>query len=678
MIATVVNGQNCWLIPYAPNTKDGAHLEAALPVDAQRGLTGYSSRRPQGGALRYSLSWTAMILAADFAALRNASQAAQNEPILAPVWPHAIRVGIDTATISGGLMVAWTRDWASWAINPASFAGYDFAAPLLYGFYSQAIREASRSDEHVTAEISMDEDSPAGYAFAPIAGLLAADTTFNTAAGWAAPIFPFTPEWSQPPQPGVAVVDVERSAVGQGRQKSSVFFPQTPEQTDQASFYCKTALQAARFIAWWGRRGGVCDAHWVAGSQKVGFLSADLAIGATVLNFTKAIAPLGGNTTIALFDPAGRMELARVQSSTARQIVLAAGLQQAWKAAWTTIAPAMLARHTGDRLAIDYRRADAGWVAAITLNWREVAAEYAPPASETRGTTLGRLPGVAWFFQIDLDYAGAIASTYLTNWESGAVANGHAWTYNACDFDKLIQSIDLEDDNCTFTARWFAGCPWENWLPGQLSARGFFTVYRADVDPAGVFSNFRQVWKGELSTPTPDGPNLSVTVLGANSIFARKAPRQLMSPSCGTYLFKPRCTLLMANWSWNASIVSIAGNVVTIGALARAVGGGNPTGFAAADWFALGVLQWLVGTLPYRANVLTNTALAGGQLALTVDRPPPLAAGAAVSIIPGCDRLGATCRVKFGNYTHFRGFEFIPSVDPSFKIPQQNSSTTKK
>lgn len=261
--------------------------------------------------------------------------------------------GVEGA-ITAGLTVAWTQGWATWAINPANYAAYDFAAPLLFGCFKQPPTEAARNDDKVTVDFAVDEDSPAGYAFAPAAGLLAEDTTFATAGGFAAPIFPWVPEWSQPPHPGPAVVDVERTAIGPGRQKATTFYPQSPEQTHQASFRFKTAADAARLIAWWARRAGITDPHWVAGSQAIGKLSADVGAAATVLNFTRPIAPLGSIAYIALFDPAGRLEFARVQSSASQQITLAAGLQQAWQAAWTTIAPAMLARHTDDKLTIEY------------------------------------------------------------------------------------------------------------------------------------------------------------------------------------------------------------------------------------------------------------------------------------------------------------------------------------
>ena len=677
MIAAVVNSQNCWLLPYSPNTDKKVRLGVTLPVDDQRALVGISSRRPQAVLLRYSLEWTAEILAADFAALRNASLAAQDEPILVPLWPHAIRVGIDTATFTAGLTVAWTANWATWAINPGSLTGYDYAAPLLFGRLKQPPRLAAKSGELVTAELSVDEDAPAAYALAPASGVLAADTTFSTAAGFAAPIFPFVPEWSTAPAPGTAVVNVERTATGPGRQKATTFYPQSPEQIHQASFKLATPAAAAALIEWYRRRAAITDPQWVATSQTLGRLSANVTATDTVLHF-KTLVPLGGTAYVALFDPAGLQEIGRISSSASLQITLAAGVANAWAAPWTNIAPAILARLTIKELVLQYSPAGNAWLATSTLTWREVSAEYTVPSGETRGTTLGRLPGAAWFFQIDLDYNGAIVPTYLTNWEGGATANAHTWAYNPCDFDKLIKSRDLEDDSCTFSMRWYAGCPWENWQPGVLAARGYLTISRADVDPAGAFSNFRTVFTGELSTPTSEGPNLTVKILGANALFARTGPRQVMSTTCGTQLFSTRCGLALGDWTFNAVIVSVAANVVTIGTITRAIGGGLPSGFGAADWFALGWLGWTASGLPQREGVLTSALLSGGQIVLTLDRACPLAPGASVTVVPGCDRQFTTCSGKFANSDNFRGFPFMPAISPSFIIPQQDVTSAKK
>lgn len=523
------------------------------------------------------------------------------------IWPHAWRPNAgESPTLVGGLVVAYKSDWSAWAINPGSYAGYDFAAPVIYGRFRQPPRLAAVSGNLIEAQLEVTEDAPAAYAIAPAGGILAADTI---SGGF--PVFPFLPDWSeQPPAPGLGVTDVERLTIGGGRMKASIFYPQAPERVFSASFTGVDRTEAAQFIAWWLRREGIAGAHKVP--------LADFGV------------QNGGIVT---------------------------------------------ARHTNRALSLDYT----GYIASLELSWREVAPEAAVPAGETAGTTLGRVKPYAYFFQLDLDYSGALRTWRLTPWEGGGVVvGGHTWAYNACEFDRLVQSIDLEDDSCTCTFRYFAGGPWDNWLPAQLAARGYLTIYRADVNSDGSFSGFAARWQGELTKPEVDGPIVRWRAQGANALFSRTAPRQLMSKLCGTNLFKTRCGLALADWTFNASITAVAGNSITLGSIVRANGGGLPGGFGAADWFGLGYIEWATGGTILRESIAASAAIAGGTITLTMDRAITLPVGAAVSVVPGCDRIRASGCTKFANTDNFRGFDLMPAVSPSFILPQRKSTPAKK
>lgn len=677
MIPVTVSGTNCLLLPYQPGDASGLKLSVSIPVGTERGFTGATSRRPQAVAPRFSFEYRAVLLASEYQALRAVSLVSQDEPILVPLWPHAWRPGIDAQTISAGLIVAYTADFAAYAINPGSYSGYTYAAPLIYGRFRQPPRMASVADGLVTAEIAIDEDSPVAYALGSM-GLLASDTNFTNAAGYSAPVFPFVADWSHAPEPAFAVTDVERSTVGPGRQRATAFYPQLPEQVQSATFTQIGASDAAKLVEWWIRRCGEADAHWVPSAQSPWHLVSAASAGATSISISLGSPAPAIGSILAL--NGAQTEIVRVTGVSGSALTLAAALANSWAVADTRVTPAFLARHTDRALQIDY--SPAGWLASCEMSWRQVAAEEGTlPSGETRGTTIGRLPGAAWFFKVDLDYNGATSTTYLTNFESGAsgaTVGSHTWVYNACDFDRLLQSVDLEDDSCTFKMRWYAGCPLANWLPGGLAARGYLTIYRADVSSSGVFSNYAAVWKGELSQPTIEGANISMRVLGANAIFARRGPRQLMSTICGTNLFKPRCGLALSDWLWNATITAVSGNIVTIGSLARANGSGNPAGFGAADWFALGWMGWTSGGLPLREGILTSTVLTSGHITLTLDRTCSLAVSSSVQVAPGCDRQGSTCRNTFNNYSNFRGFEYIPAISPNFVIPQNTGTGAKK
>lgn len=692
MISVVALTQNCWLVPYSPNTDNGLKLTARLAIDAQRRLTARQSRRPQARLLRFKFVWQAAMQQADFAAARAAAIASQDEPILVPFWPAA-RPTAAASPVTSSLIIAWTQNWASYAISPGSLAGYDYFAPLLWGRFTQPPRLAGKSSDYVIAEFSVEEDAPAGAA---ITMPTSADVTFPTLDGYEAAVFPFKPDPAQDTKPALASYDVTRKQLGPGRQQSSIFWPQIPEQAFQPTFKFKSSADAISLLAWWSRRAGGADCFWVASTQSIGSLSADFASGGEVVPSVAAVKTRVGDT-LALVTTGQDPEFVRVNSIAGGTVTLSAPTAATHKAAWTSICPALLAVHTDKELTIDFRRADTDWVAAATIGFREVAPEYSIPTDgETRGTTMGRLPAAAWFARVDLDYSGATQSWFLTNYEGGVTtSDGQVWTYHDFSFGKVTQSADMGDDNATFKILWWDGCPFENWQPGALSATGTLKLLKAAVASDGTVPAPTQVWQGNLSVPAQEGPMLSVTVLGMNSMMGQKAPQQLMVPPCYKALYGPRCGLNLADWQFSAVVVAIAGQSVTLGTFAAmgsfapAAGtGGLPNGFGFKDWFTLGWLQWNdTNGNPLRAEIIASAAIAGGQIVMTLGRVPGFTVGATIIAVPGCDRLGTTCYVydafhnatgKFNNYNKHGGFFDMPAISPNFIIPQSTSTPAKK
>lgn len=87
------------------------------------------------------------------------------------------------------------------------------------------------------------------------------------------------------------------------------------------------------------------------------------------------------------------------------------------------------------------------------------------------------------------------------------------------------------------------------------------------------------------------------------------------------------------------------------------------------------VVDGLAGVAPRRLNGGTLVAAAGrftikadddggdGLRALELWEVADLAAGAVVTVLPGCDKRFETCRDVFGNALNFRGFPHIPGND---------------
>lgn len=136
---------------------------------------------------------------------------------------------------------------------------------------------------------------------------------------------------------------------------------------------------------------------------------------------------------------------------------------------------------------------------------------------------------------------------------------------------------------------------------------------------------------------------------------------------------------MQSDWLWDATVTVKGGASITVGTISRHNGAGNPTGFGAVNWFALGYAEWTNGSgLPIRHSIIASAAISGGAIVLTFGSPPAFSVGQALRIYPGCDRLGSTCLNKFANYANFRGFEFMPAVAPNFIVPQRTTNAAKK
>ncbi|HEY1791570.1 MAG TPA: phage BR0599 family protein [Opitutaceae bacterium] len=696
MIPVVALGQDAWLVPYSPNTDDACTVKARVAIQASRSLTARQSRRPTARLLRYRISWTSKMRRGDYAAARIAALNSQDEPILTPFWPAARPVAA-AAAMTGGVVIAWTRGWTGWAISPVSLVGFDYYAPLLWGRFSQPPRITAQTNEYVTAEFSVDEDSGSAAAITPPAG---ADTTFATPDGYAAAIYPYKFDPADNIKLALPGYDVSRTQLGAGRQESTTFYPQIPEDTLQVAYKFRCSADAIELLSWWQRRAGGADAFWIPSTQSIGRLSADIAAGITVLPSTCAINTRVGDT-LALCTTGQAMELGRVNSIAGGTVKLAAATTAAHPAAWTSICPAVLVRHTDDELQVDFRRTSEGdWTASGKVSFREVGAEYTVPTDgETRGVTMGRQPTLAWFARVDLNYPGSVQSWFLTDWEGGATTpDAQVWEYSDFDFGQIGQNINGDDDAATFKVRWWDGCPWVNWLPGQLSATGTLTVLKATVAADGTVGEPEQVWSGQLSTPSPEGAMLSVKVLGANALFDQNAPQQLQIPQCYKKLYGVRCALTLANWQFSAKVGSIAGlsvvinTIAALGSCAPAVMvGGLPAGFGFQDWFTLGYVEWTSGGNTLSSEIIASSALAGGAITLTLQRPVTFVAGATITVVPGCDRTRSTCdgydaatnpTGKFnnnrGSTLKFGGFADMPAISPSFIIPQTTTTPAKK
>ncbi len=680
MLLTSYNAAAVWLLNHEPNWFHSPRLTLTRPAaEVQRSLTGREARAVEAAELRCSLEWESTLTAAGVLVLQHALQAMQDEPLLVPVWPMRT-AGSEFATspLQGGITIAWDEDWTDYAINPAEPSDYDYAAPALLARFKTRPQPGLISDRVADVAFEVIEDSAFAEALAP---LTAAWSTFSDR-----PIFPLPLEWSSEPSAGGAEATVESERIGPGRREARTFYPQNPERFIAGRVLAASLADVADLLAWW-RAAGNTRAHWLGGQLFAGELGGDAAAADDTITLAGDAATLLGSNRYLWLDTIGQEpELVHVTALAGAEVTLAAPLTAAHAAHATNVSCAVLARHLGDELELVFESPACAWA---KLRWREVTPEYTPALGEAAGETLGELPAKAWLFEFTEDYAGSSVVTRLTNHERTLTSAGDVeWTHRP-SFDvegELRQSLDLARDELTLRARWWAGCPFRHFLPGQLAARVLVAVYEATVADDAA-EDLQLLFSGQVSACTFDGAIVSAKVGGPNALFDRKLPGDLFQPQCNAQLFDARCGLDLAAWRFTAAVVSAVGTVLTVGTLARENTEALPDGFGVVHYFALGYVEWESGGLTLRAPIYESAALAGGEIALTTRNALGLAAATAVVLVPGCTKRRECCGYyhatnnpegKYANYANFRGFPGIPDRAPQFTPPKRSNTAQGK
>jgi uncharacterized phage protein (TIGR02218 family) len=127
---------------------------------------------------------------------------------------------------------------------------------------------------------------------------------------------------------------------------------------------------------------------------------------------------------------------------------------------------------------------------------------------------------------------------------------------------------------------------------------------------------------------------------------------QTYQPMCRTDLFSSLCGLNAADWDQAGTIATIVDRFnFTVAGL------GSPP---ADGWFNQGTFVTASGFKGVIANWLQ------GALKITMYQPQCMArltVGEAITIYPGCDKTGATCRTKFNNKINFQGEDHFLGVN---------------
>lgn len=128
----------------------------------------------------------------------------------------------------------------------------------------------------------------------------------------------------------------------------------------------------------------------------------------------------------------------------------------------------------------------------------------------------------------------------------------------------------------------------------------------------------------------------------------------LTSPTCRAELGDPMCRVDMSGRRIRAAVTNAWSNIVAVD---RSVG----------DRFLFGELRFLGGAVNGERRMIL--AVDGQELHLRSAPSGEAAAGTAVELIEGCDKLLATCSARFANAANFRGEPHLPGNDLLTRYP---------
>ena len=668
MLPVTFNGNPAFLITQWPDWSGGIQVTPTLPAMYERSLTGKETRRPTGDSLRLALKWTSLMQLRSLNALRNALQVLNVQAVLCPFWPGVFQAG--TMPVVTASWYVLMDDTAAPSIQPASALGAGFARqafPLMVGILADLPDPKLLNDQLATVEFNFKENDTSLLtppAFDPADGPAAAAGT--------PPLWPFRPNWRTEPVAAGAEVDVTRQQIGQTRPLAQTYYTQ-PGRRRITQSYTLTGTDPFNLLSLYVSLGGQTGSFWLPASVSEANLTAAVGAADTVLQVDNGAA-LGTNTFIVLNDNINAAPL-QVTGVSGNEWTLAAAPGTAFALGQTRIESLVLARLDLLKFTLTFVAPDQ---AAVTLKFKELPWELTVPAGETMGTTLGTLPETATLFVYTLTTPGSNELWYFTSFERNLVdGNGNTYVSVPMEYDKIVETPDLERQNVTVKSRNFAGSPLALLIPFELEWPLELAIYEANV--SGNDATIVTCWfQGEVADVSLDGPVISANCESLSWIFDRSAARRLFQQTDNWNLFEPASGLTPADWQWNCVVVSydVASATLVVGTITS----GNSTPIT-ANLFAAGYLQLThAGAAVQYRMISLSTAVAGSHLTLSLSSPLTTApsVGDAVAMFPGYDGTAPMCINTFDNYDNFGGFPFVPIGNPFVLKIQQPTGSGKK
>lgn len=159
------------------------------------------------------------------------------------------------------------------------------------------------------------------------------------------------------------------------------------------------------------------------------------------------------------------------------------------------------------------------------------------------------------------------------------------------------------------------------------------------------------LWTGRILAVSFQGLQAEIAAEPIYTSISRIGLRRLYQRACPHVLYGPACRVSRAAYRAIGTVGSVSGQAVIVSAAAA----------YPAQHFAGGYLEFAAAPgVTERRFILEHS---GGAITLS-SGASDLAAGAAVSLYPGCNHTIAACGSKFSNTANYGGFPYMPTKNP--------------
>lgn len=449
MIQTVFNGAATFVVNDPPTLTKGYQAEFSCVVDEQSSLTKRETRRSYSETLRVAVKCASVVSNANLRTLLGQLRQLKAQQVLIPFWP-AVSFWSSRASmkITGGLLVAFKRDWSQYEIYEAgSEPGWpsdrDLVAPAMIG-YLEKNEPRFQNGSQALWQIVFDESDRSDYAlqFSPTAW---GDGPKPAGYVDAPKMFPYRQDFRSSTD-GFRF-DMARDNFGFNRDRSGTVYPHEVYRAQSAQFTLSGSARIADFISFFQQNAAQGFPFWIPSSLESARLAAPAGIGATALTVTGSEA-LQVNDWVCVFTAAGP-SFAQIQTIVGDTVNLVAPFGVALGSG-AQIFALNLAEFSGVKLTVKWLSPE---LAIASFSWTEVRAETLIPGGETVGLTIGRLKRRIILFHFFRDYGnGTVTHQYFTNYERDVSWNGNTYSVAPFDLEEITKSLNLQDDSCSISS----------------------------------------------------------------------------------------------------------------------------------------------------------------------------------------------------------------------------------